>query len=684
MGRGQKAAAAAAAAASAAASVGTPGTAASSVASELQTLLLPAAVATIAVVLSCVQGMLHVNTVRYAKDGAGSGFEHPYKPWLDSHNDSEGRHYRGYKASQNTLEWALYVLPMIWLWAIYNPALPWVGEFTGAILVALSFLYSFFNYQYVAAYMESSKGRMQPFRRRTMCFRFIAFGAMGGVAYAVRGSSGDIIYDKVSVFVDWIIVTGGAPSTWPPYATRIFVWLVFACIALALFSTLLVPEPAAVSEYANSSSEKKDASRLVSPDASNASNASNEGLRAQRRSFRRFQVTYLTVYLITMLADWLQGTNMYTLYSGYDMPVSTLFLTGFTSSAIFGTFVGLYVDKYGRKNGCVLFCVLEIIINTLEHVPNLPLLVFGRILGGISTSLLFSAFESWMVTEHRKRNFPEAWLASTQGLASTGNGIVAVVAGVLAQLAADAFGDIGPFRLAIALTVLCLAFVVAWPENYGAQDTKEDTTFALAMKDIQTKRPVLLLGAIQALYEGAMFTFVFCWVPTILKVAPSTHIDLISGSVVDPSSPPLGLIFGSFMLCITLGGMSFSPLCNVLGVEWATALICGISAVSMLIPVMTQNFTLIFASFLTLEACIGCWGACSANMRSKYIDDKLQVSIMTISRVPLNILVVIGTYMEDAAPLHVVFLTCFAWFSISMFLQIALATHSAATKAKAL
>ena len=66
MGRGQKAAAAAAAAASAAASVGTPGTAASSVASELQTLLLPAAVATIAVVLSCVQGMLHVNTVRYA------------------------------------------------------------------------------------------------------------------------------------------------------------------------------------------------------------------------------------------------------------------------------------------------------------------------------------------------------------------------------------------------------------------------------------------------------------------------------------------------------------------------------------------------------------------------------------------------------------------------------------------
>lgn len=31
--------------------------------------------------------------------------------------------------------------------------------------------------------------------------------------------------------------------------------------------------------------------------------------------FRMFQLQYLSVYLIIMLADWLQGTNMYTLYS---------------------------------------------------------------------------------------------------------------------------------------------------------------------------------------------------------------------------------------------------------------------------------------------------------------------------------------------------------------------------------
>ena len=107
-------------------------------------------------------------------------------------------------------------------------------------------------------------------------------------------------------------------------------------------------------------------------------------------SFRKFQLKYLSVYLIVMLADWMQGTNMYTLYQSYGVNVGTLFLTGFSSSAIFGTFLGLFVDKYGRRLGCIAFCLLEIAINALEHYPHMGLLLLGRVLGGISTSLLFT------------------------------------------------------------------------------------------------------------------------------------------------------------------------------------------------------------------------------------------------------------------------------------------------------
>lgn len=42
--------------------------------------------------------------------------------------------------------------------------------------------------------------------------------------------------------------------------------------------------------------------------------------------FRFFQFQYLSVYLITMLADWLQGTNMYTLYA-VRYPISFFFVS---------------------------------------------------------------------------------------------------------------------------------------------------------------------------------------------------------------------------------------------------------------------------------------------------------------------------------------------------------------------
>ena len=44
----------------------------------------------------------------------------------------------------------------------------------------------------------------------------------------------------------------------------------------------------------------------------------------------------------------------------YDVDIGTLFLTGFLSSAVFGTFLGMYVDMWGRRFGCLLFCVLEV------------------------------------------------------------------------------------------------------------------------------------------------------------------------------------------------------------------------------------------------------------------------------------------------------------------------------------
>ena len=57
----------------------------------------------------------------------------------------------------------------------------------------------------------------------------------------------------------------------------------------------------------------------------------------------RYQIlTFIAVYLVIMLADWMQGTHMYTLYLSYGVNISALFLTGFLSGAIFAPFFSIH------------------------------------------------------------------------------------------------------------------------------------------------------------------------------------------------------------------------------------------------------------------------------------------------------------------------------------------------------
>ncbi|ETP38042.1 hypothetical protein, variant [Phytophthora nicotianae P10297] len=294
-------------------------------------------------------------------------------------------------------------------------------------------------------------------------------------------------------------------------------------------------------------------------------------------TFAHFQQQYLVVYGLVMFADWLQGTHMYSLYQSYDVNVGALFLTGFLSSVLFGNFVGPLVDKYGRRKACLVYCALEIVINILEDVPIMAVLLVGRVLGGISTSLLFSAFESWMVTEHRQRGFADSLLGKTFALGSEINGVVAVIAGLVAQLTADAFGDIGPFRAAVVVTAIATLFVFSWSENYGSPSGDDSKEVQKAEHCGVTSNSGLTLdsyalGLCYSLFEGAMYVFVFLWYPTLEAVLPSGKL-------------PSGLVFSSFMLCIAIGGKLFDFVGNLwIREELLVLVTAAVASISLLIP----------------------------------------------------------------------------------------------------
>lgn len=149
---------------------------------------------------------------------------------------------------------------------------------------------------------------------------------------------------------------------------------------------------------------------------------------------------------------------------------------------------------------------------------------------------------------------------------------------------------------------------------------------------------------------------VFMWVPTMLRVVPEGNL-------------PTGIVFSCFMICITIGGILFKWMLNITTVERGSILVFLAAAVAMLVPIYTNNYMYVLAAFLVIEVVVGMFYACAATMRSEYIPDALQSSIMNIFRLPLNILVVVGTKMSDSANPNLVFATCAIWFAGASFLQ---------------
>ncbi|GBG87190.1 hypothetical protein CBR_g44925 [Chara braunii] len=399
-------------------------------------------------------------------------------------------------------------------------------------------------------------------------------------------------------------------------------------------------------------------------------------------SFNAFKNNYLAVYCLMMAGDWLQGPYVYRLYEYYKFSVKEigrLFIAGFGSSMIFGTIVGSLADKHGRKLASIIYCITYILSCFTKHSSQYGWLMVGRVLGGIATSLLFSAFESWLVAEHFKRGFEAQWLSITFSKAIfLGNGLVAIIAGLIANtLVVNLdFGPVSPFDAAVFfLTIGLCVILYTWTENYG--DPSENKTlqqqFKTAAAAITSDEKIALLGAIQSLFEGSMYTFVFLWTPAL-----SPHGEKI----------PHGFIFATFMLASMIGSSLASRLMAraTLKIESYMELVFGVSALALLVPVYAQVFLdagepedkegplsasirLQMIGFLVFEACVGIFWPSIMKMRSQYIPEESRSTIMNFFRIPLNIFVCIVLYNVSKFPITAMFGMCAGFLVLAGVLQ---------------
>jgi len=379
-----------------------------------------------------------------------------------------------------------------------------------------------------------------------------------------------------------------------------------------------------------------------------------------------------------MAGDWLQGPYVYVVYESYGFTVQQigiLFIMGFGSSLVFGTVVGALADRIGRKKACLLYCIIYTISCATKHFNNMAILMFGRLCGGIATSLLFSAFESWLIAEAIKQGY-QGMLGDTFSKAVFyGNGLTAILSGLLANFLVRSLelGPIAPFDAAsIFLFVGGAMIITQWPENYGSKNSDRDlwAQFMVAFNAIQKDTRVFLLGCMQALFEGAMYTFVFLWTPTMAKGG------------VEISH---GYIFANFMLSCMLGSAVAGNLMTTsILPEYYMQFVFGIGAFCLflsavlydydttfgLTPIIASNIN--FIIFCLFEVVVGLFWPSMMKMRSQYVPEEVRSTVMNIFRMPLNIFVCSILYHVSETNLSVLFLMCSAFLVCACLCQVRL------------
>jgi len=354
-------------------------------------------------------------------------------------------------------------------------------------------------------------------------------------------------------------------------------------------------------------------------------------------NFMQFQRTYISVYLMAMAGDWLQGPHVYALYESYGLStqqIQELFVAGFGSSLVFGTFVGSLADQFGRRLNCIIYGLTYAVGCMTKHFPNYYVLMCGRFLAGLSTSILYSAFESWAVCEHHARGFGEDLLSDLFAHATLGNSIIAILAGVVAQFFADLYGFVAPFDAAlVVLLAMTAVTVTTWTENYGDTASNTKANVKAALNHIMYNRKVFCLGAIQGLFEGAMYTWVLEWTPALARY----------GTDKSPEETiPHGIIFTGFMLSVMIGSSAFKLLSHSFPVESLMRPVLLVASLCLLVPVVLPgNQLFIYSAFLIFELCVGIFWPAMCTMRGKFVPEETRSTIMNFFRIPLNLIVVV-------------------------------------------
>lgn len=412
-------------------------------------------------------------------------------------------------------------------------------------------------------------------------------------------------------------------------------------------------------------------------------------------SVRGLMRRYILVYALGTFGDWIQGAYLYAAYRQHGLvkrQIGYIYILGYVVSATLGTAIASLGDVHGHKGLVVTYGALYAASCLLLRSSRLVALVTSRVLGGIAYSLLFSSFESWVITEADALKIDRKKLVGLFSVSTLFNGASAVVAGLVGNtiveltesselswigmdthrnglgLASGASGSELTFShnaytpvfdiAAVSLFVCAALAQLIWKNRSipgdddaglgapGSPLTKPSTKLFAAVKSIIKSKELCRLGLANSLYEAALHLFVFVWTPILEKRRG------MDGPV------PYGVVFSAFMVCKMIGSQVFSWLEEKTSAEKMLRFTLLASAVSFAVTVPFQGYWLTLCAFCVFEFGLGIYWPSMAVLRAKHVPNSMRATMTSAFRIPLNVLVVVLLLFASRASDRVLLATC--------------------------
>jgi hypothetical protein len=240
----------------------------------------------------------------------------------------------------------------------------------------------------------------------------------------------------------------------------------------------------------------------------------------------------------------------------------------------------------------------------------------------------------------------------------------------------DAFGPVAPFDTAAGVLLVGGAIIMfTWEENYGgnagnsatstASEDSSDHTSQLwkAYRLIMSDRKIFLLGAMQALFEGSMYCFVFSWTPALSYGAEIPH----------------GMIFACFMVSCMVGSALTGNLLHEGShhrPEKYMQIVFYLASGCLFVPVLMNRLGYVsgmmaddsnsipigikitLLAFCAFESLVGIFWPSMMSLRSRFVPENIRSTVINFFRIPLNLFVCTVLYNVSSLPLSAVFSMC--------------------------